>query len=90
MTNFSACFFMIEQPNECKSWQQLVEKIERDIPAGDRLRALRTVAVLEYAGTPEARHVLVALAKGAPAARLTQEAKAALERLAKRPGVGEP
>ena len=31
--------------------------------------------------TPEARQLLVSLAKGAPEARLTREAKAALQRL---------
>jgi hypothetical protein len=40
--------------------------------------------VLEHIGTPEAREVLKALAKDAPDARLTREAKAALERLARR------
>ncbi len=48
--------------------------------------SLRTVEVLEIAGTPEARQVLEQLAKGAPEARLTQEAKASLERLAKQQG----
>jgi WD40 repeat protein len=50
-----------------------------------RLRALRAVEVLEWIGTPAARRLLETLANGAPAARLTREAKASLERLAKRP-----
>jgi RNA polymerase sigma factor (sigma-70 family) len=45
---------------------------------------LRAVEVLEHIGTPEARGVLEALAKGAPEARLTREAKAALDRLERR------
>jgi WD40 repeat protein len=49
-----------------------------------RLRAMRAVEVLEGIGTPAARHLLGTLAGGAPAARLTREAKASLERLAKR------
>ena len=50
----------------------------------ERLREWRALEVLEQIGTPEARAVLKALAEGAPAARLTQGAKVALERLAKR------
>jgi hypothetical protein len=57
-------------------------------PAGDRLRELRAVEVLERIGTAEARRVLEALATGAAEARLTQEAKAALQRLGKRPPSG--
>jgi WD40 repeat protein len=50
-----------------------------------RLRECRAVEVLENAGTPEARQLLRELAKGAPEACLTQEAKAALERQARKP-----
>jgi RNA polymerase sigma factor (sigma-70 family) len=50
--------------------------------SGERLRALRAVEALELAGTKEAREVLKTLAAGAPGARLTEEAKAALIRLA--------
>jgi RNA polymerase sigma factor (sigma-70 family) len=49
--------------------------------AGDRLRAVRAVAVLESVGTGEARALLGRLAKGAAEARLTREAAAALKRL---------
>ena len=48
-------------------------------------RALRSIEVLEHIGTQESQVVLKALSQGAPEARLTQQAKAALERLAKRP-----
>ncbi len=52
--------------------------------APESLQEVRGVAVLEYAGTSEAREALEALAKGAPEARRTREAKAALERLTRR------
>jgi hypothetical protein len=45
---------------------------------------LRAVEVLERIATPEARGILEALAQGAPEARLTREAKAALIRLERR------
>jgi RNA polymerase sigma factor (sigma-70 family) len=48
-------------------------------------RALRAVRVLEGTGTPGARQVLEPLAQGAPEARLTIEACAALRRLGRRP-----
>jgi WD40 repeat protein len=51
------------------------------------LRLLRAVEVLERIGTPEAAHVLRTLADGEPLAWLTQEARAALTRLAMRSGV---
>jgi WD40 repeat protein len=53
-------------------------------PTSKRLRLLRALEVLEHIGTPGARQVLKTLAGGAPASPLTQEAKASLERLAKR------
>ena len=45
----------------------------------------RVCEILERAGTPAARRLLETLAEGAAGARMAQEAKAALERLAKRP-----
>jgi RNA polymerase sigma factor (sigma-70 family) len=63
--------------------KRLVERLE----GHEWLRKLRALEVLEYVGTLEARQVLEALAQGAPQARLTQEGKASLERLAKRPAI---
>jgi WD40 repeat protein len=51
---------------------------------GPRLRAVRAVEVLERIDNPEARALLAELAKGDPAAELTTEANAALERLRRR------
>ena len=48
------------------------------------LQSLRAVEVLERIGTTDAQRVLATLAAGAPEARLTQEAKAGAERLARR------
>jgi hypothetical protein len=50
----------------------------------ERLRMSRAAGVLERVGSAEARRVLQALAQGPPQARLTREAKAALNRLSKR------
>jgi hypothetical protein len=57
----------------------------RIVRSPEALRHLRAVQVLEQIGSLEARTVLTNLTKGAPAARLTQQAKAALDRLARRP-----
>jgi hypothetical protein len=52
-------------------------------PSAERLRAMRAIEVLEHTGTLPAQELLKSLASGASEARLTQEAKAALKRLAK-------
>ena len=62
--------------------EQLLEKLKILTP--EQLRELRTVQILERAGTKEAKQFLETLAKGMEDSRLTQEAKAALARLAKR------
>jgi HEAT repeat protein len=53
--------------------------------AGEPLRGARAVQILERVGSPEARQALERLAGGVAPSRLTQEAKAALERLDRRP-----
>jgi WD40 repeat protein len=65
--------------------EKLLNKVYRPIQVPHKLRALRAIEILEAIDTTRARQVLKGLAQGAPAARLTQEAKAALKRLAGRP-----
>jgi hypothetical protein len=64
-----------------------VEKVERkpEYLSADDLRTIRAIRVLEQIDSARARGILQALAAGAEEARMTQEAKAALERLTKRP-----
>jgi RNA polymerase sigma factor (sigma-70 family) len=64
--------------------EQLIDKLTSSTPSGHRLQALRAVEVLEWIGCAEARPLLAELAKGLPEAQQTREAKAALDRLAKR------
>jgi hypothetical protein len=65
--------------------ESLLTKLEASGASGDSLRMLRAIEVLEHIGTAEARELLQKLVEGAPEARLTREAKAALQRLANRP-----
>jgi RNA polymerase sigma factor (sigma-70 family) len=62
--------------------RKLLDNLQGPVASPDVLRSLRALEVLEQIGTSEARKVLEALAKGEPDNRLTQEAKAVLERLA--------
>jgi WD40 repeat protein len=63
---------------------QVLEAIDNTVALpGRRALPSRALVVLEQAGTPEARRALERLAEGAPGAWLTQEAKAALARLAR-------
>ena len=60
--------------------QGLRSKLTDVVLQGDRLRVVRAVEVLERIGTPQARQVLQGLADGAPGARVTRSAQAALKR----------
>jgi WD40 repeat protein len=57
----------------------------RESPSPAGLRLLRAVEALEHADTPEARPALERLAAGAAGAELTEQARASLDRLLKRP-----
>jgi hypothetical protein len=61
--------------------KQLLDKLGSTALAGETLRHWRAIETLEHLATPEARQLLEKLATGAPDARLTRDAKAALERL---------
>ncbi|HEY7153771.1 MAG TPA: hypothetical protein VH575_07410, partial [Gemmataceae bacterium] len=76
----------LESKPSIETRKRLEELLEKAGPAwwdvsGERLRSLRAVEAVELAGTQEAREALTTLAAGAPGARLTEQAKAALERL---------
>jgi hypothetical protein len=60
----------------------------RIVRSPETLRHLRAVEVLELSNSPEAPPILETLANGAPEARLTQEAKATLKRLARQRTTG--
>jgi hypothetical protein len=62
----------------------LLEKLEGPTPAPERLRRVRSVEVLELAGTSEARQLLEAVVAEDPGTELGREAKAALGRLSRR------
>jgi RNA polymerase sigma factor (sigma-70 family) len=64
--------------------EAILVELNRPLTAG-QLRDRRAVEVLEQIDTLPTQEVLQALAKGAPGARLTREAKAALGRLAHSP-----
>jgi hypothetical protein len=58
-------------------------KINRLYPPAERRRQARAIEVLEQIGNTEARKLLSSLAKGAPDAALTRDARGALDRLSR-------
>jgi WD40 repeat protein len=71
--------------------ERLLQRIEPrhgPILNGDWLRTWRALEAVERMGTPEARALLQRLGGGAPGARLTQEAAAALQRIGPCPAHG--
>ncbi len=63
--------------------EQLLERLDGQPLSGEALRTERALAVLEQAGTAEARNLVVTLAGGAPNAWLTRQARAAVGRTAR-------
>jgi hypothetical protein len=61
--------------------EKLLERLEGAPVPAEELLAVRGVEVLERVGSPEAKELLRGLAKGYESARLTREARSALERL---------
>jgi hypothetical protein len=64
--------------------EKLLGRLNYPLTSPSTIRELRAVEVLEHIGTAEARQVLHKLALGASGSRLTDAAKASLERLARR------
>src|SRR5262249_42304644 len=64
--------------------EALLDRLDGASPSAETVRQIRVVEALEFIGNPEARRLLDQLAAGPPETRLTQEAKAAAGRLAKR------
>jgi hypothetical protein len=60
--------------------ERLLDQVDQIVPTGDALWQLRAVAVLDARGDSESRALLKKLAGGAEGARLTIEAREALER----------
>ena len=63
--------------------EKLLKPLDESGPSQDERRRLRSVEALEYAGAPEAKKALEALAEGAAGDPLTERAKKALARMAK-------
>jgi hypothetical protein len=61
--------------------EQLLNDVYDGPTAGEPLRMVRAITVLEYAATPEAKQLLEDLARGAEGALMTEETRKAVERL---------
>jgi hypothetical protein len=63
---------------------KLLEKIAKGGILSEELRSLRAHEILESIARPEARRLLQAAADGEPGARVTQDARASLKRMARK------
>ena len=64
--------------------EELLEKIDTQTLTAEQLRTVRAVEALEWMDSEESREVLRGLAGGAEGARVTVEAKGAVERSVKK------
>jgi WD40 repeat protein len=71
----------LEKQRRLESLLSAARQAARPFGAGDRVRQLRALEVLERAAKPEAVELLRGLAGGDPGARITGDARAALARL---------
>src|SRR5207237_8120343 len=62
--------------------ERLLEKCHAPVMSPELMRSVRSIEVLERIDTPEAQDVLNGLTRGDPEARMTNEARASLKRLA--------
>jgi WD40 repeat protein len=70
--------------------EALLENRKPGVVGADQIREARAVELLEMIGTPEAKQLLEKLAKGSDDSTLTQDCKAALDRLSKRKASPSP
>jgi hypothetical protein len=71
-----------KSPEVRRRVEELLSRLKPDANLSDEdLRRLRAIEILENTNTPEARHLLRALSRGAEGAWLTREANKALESL---------
>jgi hypothetical protein len=75
---------LTSSPEQKQRLEQLLDELQAAAVSPERLWTTRALVVLEQLDTPEAREFLGELAQGAPVAWLTRQARAALERLARR------
>ncbi len=59
----------------------MVARLIGGVLNGEQVRMVRALEVLERSGTPAARHLLEALAKGAAGALVTRKGQESLERI---------
>lgn len=67
-----------------ESVKRLLREMDGADVSSDQIRPLRTLAILEAIGTPDAKALLRRIASGQPGALLTTEAEYSLRRLARR------